>query len=140
MSEQRHSRGATLLELIAVIVLLAITIPALLAWVNVSLRGAGLESESVRVAHLGQQRLEVLLVAKRDGRLDFSDSDALQQSCEEALDTFDSELGEPLPDGYTVSDLMCALGNDQRGELRVTVSGPRASRQYNMDVYNLEDE
>ena len=138
MGGRGRSRGATLLELIAVIVLLAIAVPALLVWVTTSLRGAGLESESVRVAQLGQQRLEVLLVAKRDGRLDFSDADALQQSCEEALDTFDSALNNPPPDGYTVSDPTCVLANEQRGELQVTVSGPQASRRYNLEVYDLE--
>lgn len=134
-----RSRGATLLELIAVIVLLAVAIPALLAWVNASLRGAGLESESVRIAQLGQQRMEVLLVAKRTGRLQFSHPESFQESCDAALDTFDGAAALTVPAGYTLNRPICVLDEGQgRGEISVTISGPRLSRQYHLEVYGRD--
>ncbi len=137
MDGRGRSRGATLLELIAVTVLLAIAIPALLAWMNASLRGVGLESESVRIAQLGQQRVEVLLVARRTGRLDFSDEGAFQDSCDAALDMFDESATLTVPAGYTLSGPTCLLDEDDgRGATSVTISGPRSSRQYHLEVYD----
>lgn len=137
MTSVRCCRGATLLELLAVIVLLAISVPALFAWLNGSLRSAGLEGESVRVAQLGQQRIEILLAAKRDGRLDFSGQDAFQASCEDALTDFDEASGLTVPDGYSLGAPQCVL-DDRRGTLTVSVAGPRNGRGYTVEVYDLE--
>lgn len=135
MMNCRSQSGLTLIELVVAIVILALAVPALLAAINVSLRGAGVEAESVRVAHIGQQYLEILVAAKRNDQINLGEN--CQGDGDSALNAFNT----PPPDGYGYS-FECVEPDEEGGpyEFRIHVSGPRTdSSLFRARVYDLSN-
>ena len=133
--------GVTLLELILVIVIVAVALPALLGLMATGLRGIGVESESVRAAHVAQQRLEVLYRAKRATPKDdddFFDNDAAFRAfCDDVLADFDGSLEDA---GMTIPEYRhdCAIITDQRhGRFTIIVGSGDDARGFNGETWNL---
>ena len=135
MNNDKRQSGLTLVELVIAVVIVAVSVPVLLAAFAVALRGVGVEAESVRIAHIGQQYLEILVAAKRDDQID------LEGNCEgdgeAALAAFDTQP----PGGYDYT-FECVVPDNQGDpyEFRIEVSGPRTERSlFRARVYDLNN-
>lgn len=64
MTNRFHSRGVTLIELVAFIVIISVVVAGLMTGISTTLRGSGTPKQMTQTLQLAQERMELILARK----------------------------------------------------------------------------